>query len=88
MRLRQAILLSFILPGSLIFAQAQGDLATDRPGFTSPSATVGLGALQTEQGITFQTARQGGVKTQTVNVPQILVRFGLLKSLEPRFANI
>lgn len=27
------------------------------------------------------------MKTQTVNVPQILVRFGLLKSLELRFAN-
>ena len=87
MRFDRTILLSLVLSGSFVSAQELGDLATDRPGFTSPSTTLEIGTLQTEQGLTFQAARQNGMKSLSVNVPQILMRFGLFKSLELRFSN-
>lgn len=55
-----------------LYAQDLGDLTTDRPGFTFSSGVMGLGALQMEQGYTFESARQGGSKLRTFSAPRAL----------------
>jgi len=76
----------FLFACTGVSAQELGDLSTDRPGFTTPSSTVGLGVLQFEQGYTFENAREEGTKLTTFSGPQALVRFGLADALELRFA--
>jgi hypothetical protein len=87
MRLTCLFLLTVAISGLPLLADGLPDLSAERPGFTTPSAPVGLGILQLEQGYTYEWARLGGAKLGTLSGPQAVVRFGLTKSLEVRFAS-
>ncbi len=67
-------------------AQELGELATERPGFTSTSSAVGLGVLQLEQGFNFASGWGDGTRLTTFSGPQALVRFGVTAALEFRFS--
>ena len=57
------------------------ELVTDRPGFTEPTNVVSPGALQTENGFSFDWGR-GGSRLLTAGSP--LIRVGISKRLELR----
>lgn len=82
------LLLVLTVPGGFLRADDLPDLSTERPGFSTPSAPVGLGILQLEQGYTFEWARLGGSNLRTFAAPQSMIRFGIKKTLELRFSTV
>jgi hypothetical protein len=77
-----------LLTGSYLPADDLPDLSTERPGFSIPSAPVGLGVLQLEQGYTYEWARISGTSFKTFAAPQAMVRFGITKAFELRFSTV
>jgi len=69
----------------LASAQEMGDLSTERPGFTATSGAAGRGVLQLEQGYTFTSSVDGGMRTYLFAGPQAVLRFGLTDTFELRF---
>ena len=62
-------------------------LTPDRPGEAETVSIVTPGAIQLESGFTFEReTKTGDPKTNSVTVPQLLVRMGLLPNLEVRLA--
>ncbi len=71
--------------GALCAAQTGSapELITDRPDFTESSEVVGHGVVQVESGLTIE---QSDPTLRQVTAPQMLVRFGLGRRFELRFA--
>jgi hypothetical protein len=63
-------------------ATADSDIVTDRPDVTESSIVVPTGSLQIENGITWTSDR----RFQTFDVPESLMRFGLVARTEFRIA--
>lgn len=80
------LFLTAFLPNIPAFSQDLPDLSAERPGFSTPSAPVGLGVLQLETGYTYEWARLGRARLGTLSGPQSVVRFGVTKALELRFS--
>src|SRR5215510_13930761 len=59
------------------------DLVTDRPDFTESSEVVGHRVVQIESGLTLE---QSDATTRQVTAPQVLVRYGIGRLFELRFA--
>jgi hypothetical protein len=62
---------------------AIAELTTDRPDFTESSEVVGHRIVQVESGVTFE---QRDATTRELTAPQLLVRVGLGRRFELRFA--
>ncbi len=77
-----ALALGFVLLG----ASAGADpLAADRPGVSNPPSVVAPGTIQLEGGFSFERETDGGdPNTNTITVPEGLLRVGLLSFLEVR----
>jgi hypothetical protein len=65
-------------------AQADDEIATDRPDFVESSDVVGPGRFQLETGFSQERDKSGGTQT-TVSFTPTLLRIGLNKSWELRF---
>ncbi len=78
------VLVLLSLSSATAFAQQarEPELSTDRPGFTEPSRIVSRGYLQYEVGLTYEHAGDAS----TVSVPETLVRVGVSRRIELRFA--
>jgi len=63
------------------------DLATDRPGFTTPPPVVGLGSTQLESGLSFETSRSSATPEHSFLLGSPLVRFGIGHRIELRLAD-
>lgn len=70
----------------LLAAAARADpLAADRPGLSNAPSVVAPGAIQLEGGFLFERETDGGdPNTNTITVPEALLRVGLLSFLEIR----
>jgi hypothetical protein len=77
MRLSCLLFLTVSLPNIHLLAQGPPDLSAERPGFSTPSAPVGLGVLQLENGYTYEWARLGGAKLGALSGISPLLRCGL-----------
>ena len=64
----------------------ESPLESDRPDFTESSATVGYGRFQVESGYTYTHTKSGPITTDTHDLPELLLRYGVAQRLELRFA--
>lgn len=79
--------ISLALGSVLLAAAASADpLAADRPGLSNAPSVVAPGAIQLEGGFLFERETDGGdPNTNTITVPEALLRVGLLSFLEIGF---
>jgi hypothetical protein len=77
---------ALVLGCALLAATANADpISTDRPGESSPASVVAPGTIQLEGAFSFERETDGGdPNTNTLTVPQSLLRVGLLSFLEAR----
>ena len=84
---RRVVLAGLIVLGAAAPSYAQltasSELVTDRPDFTESSEVVGHLVLQVESGFTFETIDE---TLRQMTVPQVLLRVGLGRRFELRFA--
>jgi hypothetical protein len=64
----------------------ESPLESDRPDFTESSTTVGKGRFQIEGGYTYTHNRTGNATTDTHDLPELLLRYGVAERLEMRLA--
>ncbi len=57
-------------------------ISSNRPGQSSPPTVVGPGVFQIEGGLLFERETNGSPNTNTITVPQVQLRVGLLSFLE------
>ena len=87
-RLWQTFILAALVIGRAAVCEAQSspavpELVTDRPDFTESSDVVGHRVVQIESGLTLE---QSDATTRQVTAPQMLVRIGVGRRVELRFA--
>lgn len=66
--------------------EGPGELVSDRPDFTESSEVVGRGMLQIETGLVGERTGRAGDKSGSITGPLPLIRLGVSKRVELRFA--
>jgi hypothetical protein len=78
--------IALALGSALLAATASADpISADRPGQSSPPSVAAPGTVQLEGGFSFERETDGGdPNTNTISVPESLLRVGVLSFLEVR----
>jgi hypothetical protein len=84
MTLPLALSLALLLAVPAVGRAAEGDIDSDRPGFTNSANPVGRGVIQLEGGLAFTKTSLGGVPDERRFSLQATLRVGLLENLELR----
>jgi hypothetical protein len=89
-RSQAALVLLFLSPFAEAPVRGQepepAELVTDRPDQTESAVVVPVGAFQAELGATFGRDDDGLVRVDSLEVPGVLLRYGLLRNFELRVA--
>ena len=85
MKLIPYFLLALLLTGTTIKAQEIESIFTDRPDQSESPQALYKGFIQIESGLKYQSFHNDPALTDyALAVPEILIRYGLLKNLEVR----
>lgn len=77
------LIIVYLLLTNLLLAQ----IVTDRPDVTESAQTVGKSHFQFESGFKLINNDYGIFNYNTLNIPEVLIRYGISNSLELRFSS-